>query len=177
MTIPAGTGSGDSISNALGVDARFDHVAVAAPRIRDLLPIYHEMLGGRVVVGGDNPRVGYRALQLAYPDDRRVELMEPLPGSTFFDRFFRRTGGGGVHHLTFLVPDIHEALRVVEAGGFTPTSVFLENPDWREVFLHPKESFGTLIQLVQANKQPWRPPTLEDVLAGRGRGGIGTPSP
>lgn len=62
------------------------------------------------MLGGDNPRVGYRALQLAFPDDRRIELMEPHPGSAFFDRFFRRTGGGGMHHVTFMVDDIHRAL-------------------------------------------------------------------
>jgi methylmalonyl-CoA/ethylmalonyl-CoA epimerase len=159
---------------ALG--ARFDHVAVAAPRIRDLLPLYQDLLGGVFAFGGDNARVGYRALQLRFPDDRRVELMEPLPGSTFFDRFFVRTKGGGVHHMTFLVPDIHAALAAVEAGGWTSTSVFLDNPAWREVFLHPRETGGTLVQLVQADKGVRQEQTLEGVLAGRGTSGTGTAS-
>lgn len=161
----------------LGPDVRFDHVAVAAPRLRDLLPLYHGLLGGQVVVGGDNPMVGYRALQLAYQEDRRVELMEPLAGSTFFDRFFQRCGGGGMHHMTFLVPDIHAALRAVEGRGYTPASVFLDNPTWQEVFLHPKQASGTLIQLVQAAKGPRTSLRIEDVLAGHGAGGTGIPSP
>jgi methylmalonyl-CoA/ethylmalonyl-CoA epimerase len=164
----------------LGLGARFDHLAVAAPRIRDLLPVYADLLGGRAVLGGDNERVGYRALQLAFPDDRRVELMEPLAGSRFFDRFFARTGGGGMHHVTFLVPDIQSALDAVTASGYTPTSVFLGNTDWQEVFLHPKESSGTLVQLVQTVKRD-RPPrahadVLDDVLSGRGSNGNGQPS-
>jgi methylmalonyl-CoA/ethylmalonyl-CoA epimerase len=159
------------------LQARFDHIAVAAPRIRDLLPLYQGLLGGQFALGGDNTRVGYRALQLRYPDDRRVELMEPLPGSTFFERFFARTNGGGMHHLTFLVPDIHAALAEVVTGGWTPTAAFLDNPRWREVFLHPRETSGTLVQLVQAAKGGARSFTLEDVLAGRGASGTGTPSP
>jgi methylmalonyl-CoA/ethylmalonyl-CoA epimerase len=165
----------------LGIDARFDHVALAAPRIRDLLPVYADMLGGRPVFGGDNVRVGYRAMQLTFPDDSRVELMEPLVGSRFFDRFFARTGGGGMHHVTFLVPDIQRALRAVESSGYTPTSVFLGNPDWQEVFLHPKQTSGTLVQVVQATKRDRaaREPgdVLAEVLEGRGVGGNGVPSP
>ncbi|GAA1851051.1 hypothetical protein GCM10009836_33780 [Pseudonocardia ailaonensis] len=157
--------------------AAFDHVAVAAPRIRDLLPLYGDLLGGRFAFGGDNPRVGYRALHLRYPDDRRVELMEPLPGSTFFDSFFARTRGGGVHHLTFVVADIRVALHEVVAGGWTPTAVFIDDPAWREVFLHPRETGGTLLQLLQ--KEEGQPVTagMEEVLAGRGLAGTGTISP
>jgi methylmalonyl-CoA/ethylmalonyl-CoA epimerase len=149
---------------------------MAAPRIRDLLPIYRDLLGGTMLHGGDNPRVGYRALQLEYPGGGKVELMEPLPGSTFFDRFFARTGGGAMHHVTFKVPDIEAALRAVEAAGLTPTSVYLDDPMWREVFLHPKESSGVLIQLAQPG--PEEPPRmdLEEVLAGRGGYGTGQAS-
>jgi methylmalonyl-CoA/ethylmalonyl-CoA epimerase len=159
-----------------GVAAVFDHVAMAAPRIRDLLPIYHDLLGGRMLHGGDNTRVGYRALQLEYPGRGKIELMEPLPGSTFFDRFFARIGGGGMHHVTLKVDDIEATLRAVRAAGYTPASVFLDDPDWRELFLHPKETSGVLIQLAQAREE-WQPIALAEVLAGRGVGGTGVPSP
>jgi methylmalonyl-CoA/ethylmalonyl-CoA epimerase len=85
---------------SLPIAAVFDHTAVAAPRIRDLLPIYLDLLGGTFVQGGDNPRVGYRALQLEYQSGGRIELMEPLLGSSFFDSFFARKGSG-LHHITF----------------------------------------------------------------------------
>jgi methylmalonyl-CoA/ethylmalonyl-CoA epimerase len=44
----------------------FDHAAHAAPSIRSLLPIYRDVLGGRFFAGGDNVRVGYRAVQLDF---------------------------------------------------------------------------------------------------------------
>lgn len=161
-----------------GVRGKFDHTAVAASRIRDLLPIYADLLGGTFVNGGDNPRVGYRALQLEYPGGGRVELMEPLPGSTFFDRFF--ASGGGVHHLTFKVDDIERSVRLLVDAGFTATALHLDDEDWKEVFLHPKEAFGVLVQLAQAgpgfvDRLPDM--TIDDVLAGRGDPGTGQPSP
>lgn len=163
---------------ALG--ATFDHTAVAAPRIRDLLPIYHDLLGGEFLGGGDNEQVGFRVLQLGYPGGGKIELMEPLANSTFLDSFFELTfGRGGIHHLTFRVPDIEVTVARLTERGYRLHGLNIDNPMWREVFLHPKESHGTLIQLVQADGfRPSGPDvTLEDVLSGRGRRGNGVPSP
>jgi methylmalonyl-CoA/ethylmalonyl-CoA epimerase len=162
-----------------GIDAVFDHAAHGAPRIRDLLPLYRDLLGGDFVAGGDNPRAGYRALQLGFRDGTRVELIEPLSGSGFLDSFLASRPRGGVHHLTFKVSDIGAALRRVEELGLTATAVYLDNPDWREFFVHPRQAHGALVQLAQAGTGRWGWPglTLEDVLAGRGPEGDGRPSP
>lgn len=160
-----------------GLGAVFDHAAVAAPRLRDLLPVYHDMLGGRLHQGGDNQRVGYRAVQLAYPDGTRIELMEPLAGSTFFDSFFRR--GGGLHHVTFKVPDMDAAVEALRQRGYGLTGLYRGDPAWEEVFLHPREAHGVLLQLAHEGA-PYPQPeglTLEGLLAGRGQDGNGVPSP
>lgn len=164
-----------------GLDAKFDHAAVAAPRIRDLLLIYRDLLGGQFVHGGDNPRVGYRALQLQHSNGERIELMEPLAGSTFFDSFFEARPRGGLHHVTYLVDDISKALEVMEQRGLTPVGIHLETPRWREAFLHPREANGVLIQVAVKSEphveEEYAGVTLEDVLAGEGPRGNGIPSP
>lgn len=162
-----------------GVGAVFDHAAVVATRIRDLLPTYRDLLGGVFSEGGDNAAMGFRWLALAFPGGGKVEMMEPLGESTFFDSFFRRTSGrGGLHHLTFKVGDIHAALDRLREHGYTPYALNLDDPTWREVFLHPKEAHGTLIQLAQeATPSAPRGRTIDDVLAGNGEYGTGIPSP
>jgi methylmalonyl-CoA/ethylmalonyl-CoA epimerase len=160
------------------IGARFDHTAVAAPRLRDLLPLYADLLGGRVVNGGDNQRVGYRALQLGYSDESRIELMEPLGGSTFFDSFFAR--GGGLHHVTFKVDDIHAAIDGAGRLGLTVVGVFLDDEEWKEAFLHPRAAHGVLVQFAQV--APGYPPppgdlTIDQILAGHGERGNGIASP
>lgn len=158
--------------------ATFDHVAVAAPRIRDLLPLYRDVLGGAFTVGGDNAAVGWRVARLAYTNGESVELMEPLRGSHFFDSFFDRTGGGGPHHLTFKVPDIRRAVADLERHGFDLRVGDLDHPTWREVFVHPRSAHGVLVQVVESYPEPdGRATTLDDVLAGRGHSGTGVPSP
>jgi methylmalonyl-CoA/ethylmalonyl-CoA epimerase len=162
-----------------GLDAVFDHAAHAAHRIRDLLLLYRDLLGGRFLNGGDNQRAGYRVVQLGFRDGTKVELMEPLTGSSFLSSFLAGRPSGGLHHLTFKVGDIHAALRRVEELGLTATGVNLDNPDWQELFVHPRQGFGALIQLAQPGPNPWGWPglTLEDILAGRGPNGDGRPSP
>ncbi|UBU11222.1 VOC family protein [Nonomuraea gerenzanensis] len=164
-----------------GLEVHFDHTAVAAPRIRDLLPIYRDLLGGRHLGGGGDNRVaGYRTLQLTYANGNKVEVMEPLAGSTFFDSFFELTRGrGGVHHLNFHVNDLDAAVARLTARGFRLHGLNRGDVRWQEVFLHPKEAHGVLIQLAQPGvREPVEErPTLEEVLAGRGRNGDGIPSP
>ncbi len=161
--------------------AVFDHAAIAARRLRDLLPLYQDILGGEFLAGDDNTRVGYRALQLRYPDGSRIELMEPLTGSTFFDKFFAGRGEG-LHHVTFKVPDIHAALAVLERHGVPTTGVYLDDPNWLEVFVHPKVANGVLVQIAQVGRSTpvseWGGGvSMDELLAGRGLNGNGVPSP
>lgn len=163
--------------------AVFDHAAVAAPRLRDLLPIYRDLLGGFFLHGGDNTRVGFRIMQLGYHGGTKIELLEPLGDSTFLDSFLRRTGGGGLHHVTFKVSDLDLAVSRMTERGYRLHGLHRDDPEWQEVFLHPKDSYGTLIQLAEvrpsdeAQTDPRPAKTPEDVLAGRGWNGNGTASP
>jgi methylmalonyl-CoA/ethylmalonyl-CoA epimerase len=167
------------LRESLGLE--FDHFAVAAPRVRDLLPLYLGALGGRFMFGSDNRTVGWRAVRLGLGAGPMIELMEPLAGSTFFDSFFARTGGGGLHHVTFVVDDVVEGAELLKAHGYQP----IRDPDpaapYQELFLHPRTTGGVLLQLMRkyASELSGPPPghTLETVLAGHGYGGTGVPSP
>jgi methylmalonyl-CoA/ethylmalonyl-CoA epimerase len=151
-----------------GVHAVFDHAAHAAPTIRDLLPLYADQLGGRFAYGGDNARVGYKGVVLEYAGGGKIELLEPLPGSSFFDSFFARHPHGGLHHLTFRVADLADAAERARRGGFELIGENHDEPSWREVFVHPRAAHGVLVQFVQAPADfPRRDTgtTLDDVLA------------
>ncbi|MEY9211772.1 VOC family protein [Thermobifida halotolerans] len=167
----------------LPLGVTYDHAAMAARRIRDLLPLYRDVLGGVFYLGGDNARVGYRAVQLEYPGGGKVELMEPLPDSTFLDSFFARHPRGGVHHVTFTVAEdmeIFEVAAALERSGYRAHGVSTADPDWHEAFLHPRETHGTLVQIARRRGTAHGRATdytLDDVLAGRAPNGCGVPSP
>lgn len=152
-----------------GVRAVFDHAAHAAPNIRDMLALYRDQLGGRFLYGGDNVRVGYRGVVLGYEGGGKIELLEPVPGSSFLDSFFARSPIGGLHHLTFRVADLADASIRARAAGFTLIGENHDDPNWREVFIHPRAAHGVLVQFVQAPLD-WprlgEGPTLSDLVPG-----------
>jgi methylmalonyl-CoA/ethylmalonyl-CoA epimerase len=130
--------------------AVFDHVAHAAHRIEDLLPLYAGQLGGRPIYSGPNRRLGYHGMVLEYEKGGKIELLEPLPGSAFFDSFFARHGEGGLHHLTFRVPCLHDAIARARAVELQVVGLDDADPHWRQAFVHPRSAHGALIQFVEA---------------------------
>ncbi|MGH9298435.1 MAG: VOC family protein, partial [Acidimicrobiales bacterium] len=130
----------------LGIKATFDHVAHAAHSIRSLLPLYRDLLGGEFIAGGENDRVGFRSVQLQFANGGRVELLEALEGSSFLEGFFKRAGSGGLHHVTFKVADIDDALAAARRHGLEPFGVFTEHEHWQEFFIHPRSANGALVQ-------------------------------
>ena len=126
-----------------------DHVAVAVEAWAQAWPRYVLQLGGRWASGGRN--VGFAPAQLAFANGARLEVLEPWePQANPFLRRFLDHSGPGPHHLTFKVPDIEAALGAVEAAGFSPVSVDLSDPGWKEAFLHPRQAGGIVVQLAQA---------------------------
>lgn len=156
---------------------RFDHAAVAAHRMIDVLPLYLGALGGRFVTGGDNPEFGFRGAQFEYPGGK-MEVLEPLPDSQFLDTFFEKRPHGGLHHVTYTVDDLPGAIGQLEERGFQVLGVPQVLDWWSEVFLSLSETSGALIQIAQHTDDIPHPGfDLHDVLRGQGNNGNGIPSP
>lgn len=129
--------------------ADLDHVAVAVEHQSDAWPRYAGVLGGQWLSGGET--IGFKMAQLRYRNGMKVEVLEPhaIDRNDFLRRFLDRNGPG-VHHMTYKVPDIVDALERAEATGYRPVGVDLSDPGWKEAFLHPKDAPGVVIQLAQA---------------------------
>jgi methylmalonyl-CoA/ethylmalonyl-CoA epimerase len=171
MTLPPSEPAAEFISD---LGATFDHFAIATRRIRDLLPLWMDALGGIFGMGADNPDVGWRTVRIEFGSLPCVELIEPLEGSVFFDGFFRKFPQGGLHHVTFLVDDIEAAYARLEQGGYQP---FGADESWNQLFVHPKQANGVLVQLMKRHGYDGPAMSLDDVLSGRGHQGTGLLSP
>ncbi len=131
-----------------GVDARTTTSRSPVPRCPGLLAFYRDTLGGRFT-HGEVLEIGAVVATLLV-GDAEVELMAPTPGSTFFDRFFAATDcRGGLHHITFTVPDLAAAVRVLTTRGVRRTFGLSHDEHWSEVFVHPRDNGGVLLQLAQ----------------------------
>ncbi|HET8678938.1 MAG TPA: methylmalonyl-CoA epimerase [bacterium] len=128
--------------------SRIDHIGVAVRSIAEASRLY-ETLGLSVGVPEVLPRDGVTAAFVTV-GTVRIELLQPSGSEGPIARFLARRGEG-IHHIALAVDDIAEALEHARHAGFT---LIDEVPragahDSRIVFLHPKDTHGVLIELVQ----------------------------
>ncbi|MEX2280117.1 MAG: VOC family protein [Acidimicrobiia bacterium] len=145
---------------------KLDHVAIAAPDHRPVLQALTGELGALVLSGGTPPRAGFRAMQVRLGrglDGMTVEILEPYQpeNNDFLARFVEATGGG-VHHITFKTDDIVAEQARLQSIGIEPVGVDFADPGWKEMFIHPKDAHGTVIQIAQSG---WEPPPMDEWLA------------
>jgi methylmalonyl-CoA/ethylmalonyl-CoA epimerase len=126
-----------------------DHVAIAVNDLEAAIDYYQRAFGATVdhreVVESDG--VEEALLKVA---DSYVQLLTPTrPDSPVAKALEKR--GEGLHHVGYRVADCGEALRSMVAAGAKPIDE-APRPGSRGTtvaFIHPKGSFGTLIELVE----------------------------
>jgi methylmalonyl-CoA/ethylmalonyl-CoA epimerase len=133
---------------------RFDHIAVAVPRIADAMPFLVGVLGGVSSFG--MLRDVFAMAHWTFEGGGRLELLEPIGADGFVHRFIA-TRGAGIHHVTFKVPSLDEACRRAEARGYRIIGRDETDPAWQEAFLHPRQALGIVVQFAQDRARSGRP--------------------
>lgn len=126
-----------------------DHVAIAVRDLEAAIAYYQEAFGATVdhreVVESDG--VEEALLKVA---DSYIQLLTPTTDESPVAKAIEKRGEG-LHHVGYRVDDCGEALEAMKAAGATPIDQ-APRPGSRGTtvaFIHPKGSFGTLIELVQ----------------------------
>lgn len=131
---------------------RLNHVALAVPDIAQASNAYREMLGASVSEPVPQPEHGVTTVFIILPNTK-IELLEPLGSESPIAKFLDRNPDGGMHHVCYEVDDIIAARDRLKAEGARVLGD--GNPKIGAhgkpvLFLHPKDFFGTLVELEQA---------------------------
>jgi methylmalonyl-CoA epimerase len=126
-----------------------DHVAIAVRDLEAAIAYYRDAFGAEVehreVVESDGVEEALIKVAESY-----VQLLTPThDGSPVAKAIEKR--GEGLHHIGYRVDDCGVALAAMVAAGAKPIDE-APRPGSRGTtvaFIHPKGSFGTLIELVQ----------------------------
>ena len=126
-----------------------DHVAIAVKDLEAAVDYYRRAFGATVehreVVESDGVEEALLKVAESY-----IQLLTPTrPDSPVAKAIDKR--GEGLHHVGYRVADCGEALASMLAAGATAIDK-APRPGSRGTtvaFIHPKGSFGTLIELVQ----------------------------
>ena len=130
---------------------RLNHVAIAVPDLAAATATYRDTLGAAVSAPLALPEHGVTVVFVEL-GNTKVELMEPLGENSSIAGFVAKNPSGGMHHVCYEVDDIIAARdRLVGAGARVlgdgnPRTGAHGKP---VLFLHPKDFFGTLVELEQ----------------------------
>ncbi|WP_064692596.1 methylmalonyl-CoA epimerase [Rhizobium aegyptiacum] len=131
---------------------RVNHIAIAVPDLAAATAAYRDTLGAAVSQPQPLPEHGVTVVFVELPNTK-VELLEPLGQDSPIAAFLEKKPSGGMHHICYEVDDILVARdRLVATGARVlgdgqPKTGAHGKP---VLFLHPKDFFGTLIELEQA---------------------------
>lgn len=132
---------------------KIDHLGIAVKSIESAIKFYSEILGlkleGEEVITEQKVKTAFLPV-----GDTEVELLESTdpdgPVAKFIDK-----RGEGLQHIAFKVDDIDSALRELEARGvrLIDSTPRIGAGNKRIAFLHPKDTFGVLVELSENIKK------------------------
>lgn len=133
---------------------RIDHVSIAVRNQAKAKAFFIDVLGGKNLYEAPVPRQKFRWTTIELGTSCFIELIDPLEKDSFVQRFLDNRGEGP-HHITLQVKDIQEVHRRLEEKGMPTFGLAEPFPGWKEMYVHPKHAFGTLIQFAEFHPLDW----------------------
>lgn len=130
---------------------RLNHVAIVVPDLAVAAETYRTTLGATVSAPLDLPEHGVTTVFVELPNTK-IELLHPLGEGSTIAKFLSNNASGGIHHICYEVEDIIAARDKLKAEGLRvlgdgePRIGAHGKP---VLFLHPKDLFGTLVEIEQ----------------------------
>ena len=130
---------------------KFNHVAIVVPDLDAAKKKYKEVLGANVSEICNYIEHGVSVVFIEL-ENTKIELMHPYGESSPISKFLENNKNGSIHHICIEVKDIKNAVEKLKKKGVrilgdeTPKRGAHNKP---VIFLHPKDFYGTLIELEQ----------------------------
>ncbi len=114
--------------------------------------VFFEMLTGKELSQPHN--VESQKVNVAFIDmgDTKIELLEPAAEKTPITKFLQQRGGG-IHHMGIMTDRFDELIEELKAAGIrTLGEPSIGAEGHRVLFLHPKDTFGVLVELEERSE-------------------------
>lgn len=131
---------------------RLNHVAIAVPDLEAASATYRGLLGAEVSKPVPMPAHGVTTVFVTLPNTK-IELLHPLGDASPIAGFLAKNPSGGIHHVCYEVEDILAARDALKTAGLRVLGngePKIGAHDKPVLFLHPKDLYGTLVELEQA---------------------------
>ena len=128
---------------------RLDHVSIGVLDMERAKTLFCEVLGGEPLPDeGESKAAGFDWTTFRL-GGKKVELVTPrVAGEGAIGQYVAKYGEG-FHHLSCAVDDLAEARDYFESNGVRVLGYNDERPSFKHFYLHPKDTFGALIQIFE----------------------------
>lgn len=136
-----------------------DHVGLAVPDLDAAIRFHTETLGWRLLHRERNEEQGVEEAMLGtgaqQPESAQLQLLAPLTEDSAIAKFLDRSGAG-IQQLAYRVTDVDRVSQLLRDRGLR---LLYDAPrrgtaDSRINFVHPKDTGGVLLELVEPARQP-----------------------
>lgn len=126
-----------------------EHIGIAVNSLKNAIPLYEMLLQTACykteVVESENVKTAFFKM-----GESKIELLEGLSPDSAISRFLEKKGEG-LHHVAFLVENIHNEMARLQKEGFkllyTEPKIGADNK--LICFIHPKSTHGVLVEICQ----------------------------
>jgi len=133
-------------------DCYLDHVAIAVSNLDHAQKIWEDI---GLTFNGEREEVPSQQVVTAFAhidEHAHIELVSPINGEGPIQKFIEKNGEG-IHHMSFMVPDVAKKTEEMIAMGY---KLIYEKPvpganNCLVNFIHPKSTGGVLVEI--ATKQ------------------------
>lgn len=131
----------------MSIFKNLDHVAIGVEDIEKARRFFCDVLGAEAVRPEKTSQQEAFTFQKFELGGAYIELVTPVvKGEGGVGRYLKKHGEG-LHHISVTVEDAQEALKYFESKGIRILGTGPDKSRWRHYYLHPKDTFGALIQI------------------------------
>jgi methylmalonyl-CoA/ethylmalonyl-CoA epimerase len=134
---------------------RLNHVGIAVPSIEDAKATYRDLYGVPESAITETRELAAQGVKFAFVNvaNSQIELIEPLGDDSPIRNFLEKNPKGGQHHVCFEVENIYAARdEMVVRGAKVLNEPRIGAHGTPIIFVHPKDSNGVLIELMETPK-------------------------
>jgi methylmalonyl-CoA/ethylmalonyl-CoA epimerase len=134
---------------------RLNHVGIAVPSIEEAKATYRDLYGVPESAMTETRELPPQGVKFAFVNvaNSQIELIEPLGADSPIAKFIEKNPKGGQHHVCFEVADIYAARdEMVRRGATVLNEPRIGAHGTPIIFVHPKNSNGVLIELMETPK-------------------------
>lgn len=129
---------------------KLDHIGIAVKDLENAKSMYEKILQSTSYYEETLESQKVKVAFFKTGEDSKIELLEGTDETSPISKFIEKKGEG-IHHMAYLVEDIHFEIERMKSEGFEPLqdSPKIGAAGKLVFFFHPKSTGGVLIELCQ----------------------------